>query len=78
MLSMAKRVAPTGPEGLISPQEDIVSSFWNVIFGRVSNVAKKTANHICLSIHKDQFGFSWTDLPEIMYRSFRLKSVTKK
>jgi hypothetical protein len=40
MLRVVNIVVPTYPEGLISPQGDIVSSFWNVIFGRVSNVTK--------------------------------------
>jgi len=50
MLRMVQRVVPTGPEGLISPQGDIFSSSWNVIFGPVSSVTKNNS-YSYLSVH---------------------------
>ena len=50
MLRMVKGVVPTYPEGLISPKGDIVSSSWNIIFGRVSNVTKNNC-YSYLSAH---------------------------
>jgi hypothetical protein len=77
MLRVVKPVVPVGPEGLIPSQGDIVPSFGMLFLGAFSMLRKTTAILFCLSIHKDQFGFGWTDLVEIMYLSSTLKSVMK-